>query len=212
MIVKSFVFNMFGVNTYLLIDDDTKECAIVDPGMMNDAENKKLSDYIEENKLTPIRLINTHLHIDHVLGNRYVYKLYGLSPNANESDYFLGQRIEAQAEMFGLNIEYKSNFNYTNLTESDTIQIGKSLLSVIHVPGHSPGSIVLHCSEDKFIISGDVLFYNSIGRTDLPGGDYGSLINGIKNKILCLDEDTIVYPGHGPATTIKEEKVNNPYL
>ena len=212
MKIKALTFNMFGVNTYIVYDESTKECVIIDPGMMNETENSLLSKFIEQNNLKPVCLINTHLHIDHVLGNDYVSVKYGLTPYSHSADAFLGQRIEQQAAMFGLPIKAKNVENSFDLTEESEIRIGSETLKVIHVPGHSPGSVVLYCKSDNFIVCGDVLFQRSIGRTDLPGGDYATLITGIQNKLLCLPDETIAYPGHGPSTTIGEERTYNPYL
>ncbi len=212
MKITKLTFNMFGVNTYIVYDESTKECAIIDPGMMNNSENNIFNEFIEREQLKPIHLINTHLHIDHVLGNEYVSKTYGLTPYAHISDYFLGERIEQQASMFGLQLKVENIRNIIELSEDTKIKIGTEELKVIHVPGHSPGSVVLYSKNDDFIVCGDVLFQQSIGRTDLPGGDYSTLINGIRKKLLCLPDKTIVYPGHGPSTTIKFEQENNPYL
>lgn len=212
MKIEALTFNMFGVNTYIVYDETSKECAIIDPGMMNESENSTLSKFIEQNSLKPVCLINTHLHIDHVLGNGYVTEKYGLTPYSHVADAFLGQRIEQQAAMFGLPIKAQNIENSLDLTEDSEIKIGNKTLNIIHVPGHSPGSVVLYCKSDNFIICGDVLFQRSIGRTDLPGGDYATLINGIQNKLLSLPDETKVYPGHGPSTTIGEERTFNPYL
>ena len=210
--VHTLTFNMFGVNTYIISDDQTKECVIVDPGMMSKSEENRLSDFLEANNLQPRHLINTHLHIDHVAGNSYVSNKYGLQLKASLDDEFLGERISNQAQMFGLPINVNNVKIDLPLSENDTIKIGDSEVKIICVPGHSPGSVVLHAPKERFIISGDALFQGSIGRTDLPGGDYATLIANIKNKLLSLPDDTIVYPGHGPSTTIKNEKNYNPFL
>lgn len=210
--VHTLTFNMFGVNTYIISDDQTRECIIVDPGMMSKSEENRLCDFLEANNLQPKHLVNTHLHIDHVTGNSYVSNKYGLQLKASIDDEFLGARISSQAQMFGLPINVNNVKIDSALSENDTIKIGDSEVKIICVPGHSPGSVVLHAPKERFIISGDALFQGSIGRTDLPGGDYATLIANIKNKLLSLPDDTIVYPGHGPSTTIKNEKNYNPFL
>lgn len=210
--VYSLIFNMFAVNTYIVADSETNECAIIDPGMMNEQENKKLSDFILHKNLNPVVLVNTHLHIDHVMGNTFVTSKYGLQPHVNDADMFLGGRISQQAAMFGLPLNVPNVEHTVAVSENDMIKIGNSELKVIHVPGHSPGSIVLYSKKDGFIICGDVLFQQSIGRTDLPGGNYQTLISGIQKKLLCLPETTSVFPGHGESTDIGTEKNFNPYL
>lgn len=210
--VHTLTFNMFGVNTYIISDDQTKECIIVDPGMMSKSEENRLSDFLEANNLKPKHLVNTHLHIDHVAGNSYVSNKYNLGLKASLDDEFLGERISNQAQMFGLPINVNNVKIDLPISENDTIKIGDSEVKIIYVPGHSPGSIVIHATKERFIISGDALFQGSIGRTDFPGGDYTTLISNIKSKLLILPDDTVIYPGHGPSSTIKNERKNNPFL
>ena len=212
MKVSRFSFNMFGVNTYILWDDMSNEAIIVDPGMINDNERKIIDNFIESNNLTLTHLVNTHMHIDHSFGVPYITQKYNLQLKCNENDQFLAGRLKDQANMFGLPISVEDLTIAVNLKDGDIISIGNETLHILHVPGHSPGSIVLYAPTSGFIISGDVLFFSSIGRSDLPGGDHTQLINGIQDKLLTLDPNTIVYPGHGPETTIGQEKVNNPYL
>lgn len=212
MEVIKLVVNCFGVNTYILADMDTKECAIVDPGVSDTKEREALKKAIDKYSLKPVHLINTHMHIDHVLGNSYVADEYGLKPEAHGDDEFLGARVREQARMFGLPFDVDDTSVGTYLEDGDIINVGKSSLRVLTVPGHSPGSIALYCADSGFVLTGDALFAGSIGRTDLPGGGHGILINSIRTRLLTLPDDTIVYPGHGQPTTVGIEKRQNPYL
>lgn len=210
MEIAIFTFNAFAENTFVLYDE-TGECIIVDPGCNNPQEEKTLTDFIESNNLTPVKLINTHFHIDHVLGNQFIADTYKLTPEMHrEAMYFFN--IQPQiAQSYG--IQYKGSPEPKHfLEEGDSLRFGNTTLTIYHVPGHSRGSICLHHPESKTLIAGDVLFQESIGRTDLPGGDYETLIHGIKTKLFILDPKTRVYPGHGPATTIAHEKAFNPFL
>lgn len=212
MKVSRFSFNMFGVNTYILWDDISKEAIIVDPGMINDSERNVIDEFITKNNLSLTHLINTHMHIDHAFGVSYIKDKYHLKLECNSDDQFLAQRLKDQATMFGLPISIEDLQIEVDLKNGDELNIGNEKLIILQVPGHSPGSIVLHAPQSSFIISGDVLFNSSIGRTDLPGGRHSQLISSINNKLMTLPEDTIVYPGHGPETTIGQEKQINPYL
>lgn len=212
MKVSRFTFNMFGVNTYVLWDEKSREAIIVDPGMIQESERKEIDDFIKSNNLNPTHLINTHMHIDHSFGVPYVAQKYNLQLECNEDDQFLAGRLNDQAKMFGLPIAIEDLTIAKNLKDGDVVSIGGEEIQVIQVPGHSPGGIVLHAPNSSFIISGDVLFLSSIGRSDLPGGNHSQLVKGIQDKLLILDPNTVVYPGHGPETTIGQEKVNNPYL
>lgn len=212
MEIAIFQFSMFGINTYLLFDEEEKKCAIIDPGMSIAREEKAIENFMAEKGLTLTHIINTHLHIDHVVGVPYLQKTYGSPVLAHQGDEFLGQRLSDQARMFGLSMNLENIEITQYLKDGDIINIGKGQLQVIEVPGHSKGSIALYDSRDGFLISGDALFQGSIGRTDLPGGNYSQLIENIRTKLLTLPDDTIVYPGHGPSTTIGEEKRSNPFL
>lgn len=212
MIVKSFEFNMFGEQTYVVYDPETREAAVIDPGMMNARETVVLFKFISSEKLSVRHLIMTHLHVDHIMGATQVKNTFGVSLSANENDAFLGKRIAEQVQMFHLPLEVSNVGIEHNLKDGDRIMIGNSTLEVLAVPGHSPGSIALYSPEDGFVITGDALFRGSIGRTDLPGGDFPTLINSITSKLLSLPDSTIVFPGHGPSTTVGEEKQLNPYL
>ncbi len=211
--VKTFQFNPFQENTYLLYDE-SKACAIIDCGCLFDNEKQKLKNFIQQYELKPTRLLNTHLHIDHILGNRFAYEQYGLKLEAHRSDEFLLQQMRVQAQMFGIPMQADEEpmpiGNYLN--EGDNVAFGNSELEILHVPGHSPGSLVFYSKSDNLLFTGDVLFEESIGRTDLPGGNYGDLIHGIQQKLFVLPPETIVLPGHGDSSTIEHEKKYNPYL
>ena len=212
MYVSRFTFNMFGVNTYILWDSESKEAIIIDPGMIQETEQKEIDNFLRDNSLKLTHLINTHMHIDHAFGVSYITEKYGLPLEANDNDQFLAERIQQQAQMFGLPLTVSDLQIEKNLTDNQVVKIGEEELIVINVPGHSPGGIAIYAPQSSFLISGDSLFQKSIGRTDLPGGNYEQLINSIVNKLLELPDDTVVYPGHGPETTIGSEKKYNPYI
>lgn len=212
MQVAIFQFSLFGINTYLVFDPDKKECAVIDPGMSTPEEEKAIEDFIAEKGLTLTNIINTHLHIDHVAGIPFLRKKFGAPVLAHEGDKFLGDGISDQARMFGLDMPLENIEISEYLKAGDVIKIGDGKLEVIEVPGHSKGSIALYDPDGHFLISGDALFKGSIGRTDLPGGNYKELIGSIEDNLLSLPEDTVVLPGHGPASTIGEEKKSNPFL
>ena len=212
MIIRAFAFSPFQENTYIL-HDETGETVIIDAGCFDDGENKVLKRYIDSNNLTVKRLLNTHLHIDHQFGNKFAAETFDILPEAGEEDEFLLTDIASKAARFG--------FAYSNeqthklgayITDNQEIKFGNTVLKAIHVPGHSPGSMAFYAENEGVLFAGDVLFKGSIGRTDLERGDYATLIRSITNRLLPLPESTIVYCGHGPATTIGYEKVNNHYL
>lgn len=209
----TFEFNLFGVNTYIVWDPETHEAAIIDPGMQTQDDNDLLAGFIKENGLHPAHLVNTHLHIDHTLGDYFVEKTYGLDLEASSADSFLGENLEAQAAMFHLNLGTLKALHIGHLlADGDTITVGTDELQVIAVPGHSPGSIALYSPSSRFVITGDALFRGSIGRTDLPGGDGDTLRRAIRGRLLTLPADTKVLPGHGPATMIATERSSNPWV
>ena len=212
MNVSRFTVNPFGENTYVLWDEASREAAIVDPGVSNDREREALEAFIERERLLPVHLINTHMHIDHVLGNLWARDKYGLKVEANPADDFLGSALLAQARTFGMRVQVAPHCSETPLHHGDRIFVGKEPLDIIEVPGHSPGSISLYAPESAFVITGDALFPGSIGRTDLAGGDHAMLVGSIRSRLLTLPDDTAVLPGHGPETTIGHEKRTNPYL
>ena len=211
MNIKIFTFNQFFENTFI-ISDSTNECIIIDPGCYDKNEKQILQDYILSNNLVPTRLINTHCHIDHILGNNFVSKTWDLELEIHHKDINLLKNSKEIADLYGFVNYEKSPITNKFLVEGDIIEFGKSNLEVLFTPGHAPGHISLYSKNENFIISGDVLFNNSIGRTDLPGGNYNILIDTIKSKFLSLDDSTVVYCGHGPSTTVGKERINNPFL
>ena len=208
--VSSFVNNPYQENTYIL-SDETGICVIIDPGMYTSAEQNEVVNFISTNKLTPELLLNTHCHIDHVLGNKFVFDNYGLKPHFNEGELPLLHAIPAYAPQQGIRYEVSPEPE-SFLPESGNITFGNSILELIFAPGHSPAHLCFYNEENNILIGGDVLFNGSIGRTDLPGGNYETLISSVKNNLFTLPDDTIVYPGHGPATTIGQEKQFNPFF
>ena len=212
MEIKSFVFNPFQENTFLLYDDLSGECAIVDPGCNSEKENSILSDFINGSKLRPKYLLLTHAHIDHILGLSFVMKEFSLIPYVHAEDMFLIQSAASVAQMYGLNYTPPANSDTQLLEDDMVLKLGDSTIKVLHCPGHSPGGVCFYFENDGFILSGDVLFHSSIGRTDLPGGQYDQLIESIQTKLLVLPDTTIVYPGHSEFTTIGYERYNNPFL
>jgi hydroxyacylglutathione hydrolase len=208
--IQKFTFGPFQENTYVL-HDSTKECAIVDPGCYSASEEIELSNFIKQAGLIPVLLLNTHCHVDHVAGNSYVYEKFGLKPVMNELDLPVLLMQEQVSKMYGLpcNISPEPE---KFINEGDQVKFGKTLLDVLFTPGHCPGHVTFFHRESKIIVSGDVLFYNSIGRSDLPGGDHDTLIRSVKTKLFPLGDDIRVYSGHGPETTIGHEKRTNPFL
>lgn len=202
--------NQLGENSYIL-SDESGECIFVDPGFYFDEERDEVRAYITENKLTPVKIANTHCHFDHVMGVEFLRKEYGIPFYAHKEDAFLVDRANAQAQMFGMEMEPVQPIDHF-FDEGEKVSFGQSELEILHVPGHAPGHVVFYSKADNFVVVGDVLFYGSIGRTDLPGGDYDTLISGIKNKLFQLPDDTKVYSGHGPETTLGFEKNTNPFL
>lgn len=210
--IKQFVFNPFGECTYLVIDEATLDAIVVDPGMADPDELKRFDDFITENHINIKEIVNTHLHIDHCFGANYVKDKYGVPVAAHINDTTLGDNIAGQARMFGIRGEHANVMIDSPLAEGDTVTIGTEKLEVIHTPGHTQGGICLYSPKGKFLISGDTLFKGTIGRTDHPGGNHEQLVESLNNKLLnALPDDTLVLPGHGPATTIGQEKKSNPF-
>jgi glyoxylase-like metal-dependent hydrolase (beta-lactamase superfamily II) len=208
--IKVFTFNPVQENTYILYNED-KECIIIDPGCYFDAEKEELKSFINAHKLQPKFLLNTHCHLDHVFGNKFIAEEYKLTLNAHSLEKEILEMAPASGLMFNLPFDnYQGDVIY--LAEGDVISLGDDQLQVIHAPGHSPGSICFYCEKQHFIIGGDVLFQNSIGRTDLPYGNHQDLLKSIKEKIFMLPQNVKVYPGHGPETTIGAEIKDNPFL
>jgi len=208
--IKSFIFNSFEENTYVL-SDKTGECVIIDPGCHLEEEEEELARYIAENSLRPVLLLNTHCHIDHVLGNRFVADRFSLNLYIHATEQQVLDSSSAVSMMYGIQMSPSpSPAGY--LAEGDTVRFGNSSLKVIFTPGHSPGSISFYNSEQQFLISGDVLFRMSIGRTDLPGGNFETLLKSIMSGLMPLGDKVIVYSGHGEPTTLGFEKQYNPFL
>jgi hydroxyacylglutathione hydrolase len=208
--VKSFEFSPIQENTYILYNE-FNDCIIIDPGCYFDEEKDKMVAFIEKNNLHPTMLLNTHCHLDHVFGNKFIAEKYKLTLQIHENE----KQVLAFAPTSGLmyNIPFDNyEGSFILLKEGDIVKLGEDELNVLFTPGHSPGSISFYNEKDKFVISGDVLFRNSVGRSDLPGGNHEVLINSIKTKISSLPDDTIIYSGHGPQTTVGYEKRNNTYL
>ena len=212
--VKQFVFNPFGVSTFIIYDSESKPAIAIDPGMLNSAEQKEFDSYIAENNLKLTQIVNTHLHLDHCFGNNYVRDKYGIKVAAHPDDAFLGNSLAEQASRFGIRLtgnDTKVGIDI-ELKDGDSIKVGAHTLKVLHVPGHSPGSIALYCAEGGFVIAGDVLFKGSIGRTDLQGGNLDTLLNSIHSRLMTLPDSTNVLPGHDRFTTIGAERATNPYI
>lgn len=208
--VRIFTFNPFQENTYVLYNEK-KECCIIDPGCYFAEERYELKTFLEKAGLNPDLLLNTHCHIDHVFGNKFIHDSWGLTLHLHK----LENQVLEQAPEFG--VAWETPFeNYEGplifLKEGEKIKLGDDSLDIRFVPGHSPGSICFYYEAGGFVIGGDVLFNGSIGRTDLPGGDYNTLINSIQSQLFTLPDETKVYPGHGPVTTIGFEKMNNPFV
>lgn len=212
MKISRFVFNMFGINTYVMWDEESRETAIIDPGMIDNEERKAIDSFIERNGLKVTQLLNTHMHLDHIFGNSYVRNKYGLDIKAHLDDNFLGLTLNDQASRFHLPLKLTDAGLDVELHDGDRIFLGKEHVDVLAVPGHSPGSIAFYCPESGFVITGDALFKGSIGRTDLPKGNHKQLIDSIAKKLLTLPPNTVVLPGHGPETTIGYEMEHNPYF
>lgn len=210
MDVHSFTFNPLQENTYVLYNEQF-QCIIIDPGCFYPEEQQELKEFIDKFQLKPVMLINTHCHLDHVFGNRFVAETWGLKLSLHEAELPVLKHAPVSGLMYNLPFDnYEGEVNL--LKEGDEIPFGESKLKVLHTPGHSPGSISLYAEDQHFIISGDVLFKSSIGRTDLPGGDMNTLFSSIRTKLFTLPNDTTVYSGHGPETSIGEEKRDNPFV
>ena len=208
--IKTFTFGPFQENMTLLWDE-SDECIIIDPGMYTSADEGEVSQFIEENNLTPVALLNTHCHIDHVMGNRYIADTYGLQLSAHQLDVPTLALAEKAAQLYQLNYTPSPEIEIF-LEEGEQLKFGKSQLDILFTPGHAPGHVVFVSHEQQFVINGDVLFRRSVGRVDLPGSNPADLIRSIQEKMYSLGDDYEVYCGHGPNTTIGYEKQNNPFV
>lgn len=209
--IQSFTFNLFAENTYLVWDDVSMDCAIFDPGCSNHHEEKIVDDFILQNNLKLTQLINTHCHIDHVLGNHHISNKYNLNLQAHQLEKSVLEWSQSAAMLY--QIPY-TPYNHINilLSESDSIKIGEHILEIRFTPGHSPGSLTFVSHSHHWALVGDVIFYQSIGRTDLPGGDYQTLENSIRQKIYTLPNHFILYSGHGESTEVGFEKKHNGFV
>lgn len=208
--IEKFTVNPLGENS-LVLSDESGKCILIDPGFYYGEEKDEIKYYLGRNNLEPEKIVNTHCHFDHIMGAEFIRNEYNVPFCAHADDAFWIERAGQQARMFGLEMGEVKPIDHF-LKEGEKLKFGNSELDVIHVPGHTPGHVVLYSNADKFLIAGDVLFYGSIGRTDLPGGNHQDLILNIKNKLFELPEDTKVYCGHGQETTIGFEKKTNPFL
>ena len=210
MKIKKFVFNPFSVNSFVIYDD-TKECIIVDPGCQSENEEQELVKFIEDNQLKPVKLINTHCHVDHVAGNAFVKSKWSIPVFAHSGDVSNLSDAERAGQLYGMPVKTPPEADF-DLKDDTSVKFGASELMIMHLPGHSKGSIALASMEDRFVVVGDVLFNGSIGRTDLNGGSLEELMDSIKNTLFKLDDDFTVYSGHGPETNIGNELRSNPFL
>ena len=208
--IKAFVFSPIQENTYVLYNE-FNDCLIIDPGCYFSEEEDELKGFITQSNLVPRMLLNTHCHLDHVFGNKYVAENWGLTLQLHEKEKPLLDYAPTSGLVYNMPFDnYVGEYIY--LKEGDIVKLGEDELKVIEAPGHSPGHICFYCQKQNFIICGDVLFQRSIGRTDLPGGNHETLLNNIRKKLFVLPDETVVYSGHGPETTIGDEKKYNPFL
>jgi hydroxyacylglutathione hydrolase len=208
--VKAFSFNPVQENTYILYNEK-KQCCIIDPGCYFPQEQDKLKSFIDQNALTPELLLNTHCHLDHVFGNKFVHDQWGLLLHIHEREKSVLDMAPATGELWQLPFEnYGGELVF--IKEGSTINIGDDELEIRFTPGHSPGHVCFYNEAEGFAVSGDVLFNGSIGRTDLPGGDFDTLINSIQTQLFTMPDYTKIYSGHGPMTTVALEKMNNPFV
>lgn len=208
--IARFIFNSFQENTWL-VSDDTKECIIIDPGCMDDQERGELKEFIEAQGLKPVKSILTHGHVDHVCGTGFIQRTYKLAPECHKLDVSLMKEAPLHGKIFGVQVE-PSPTPVPSLMEGRAVDFGNSTFEIIHVPGHSAGSVAFFHKDEGLLFTGDVLFKGSIGRTDLPGGDYNVLMKSIYEKIIPLGPDIRVFPGHGGETTIGDEVTTNPFI
>ena len=208
--LKSFVFSPIQENTYLLYNE-FNDCLIIDPGCYFSEEKDELKGFITQSNLLPRMLLNTHCHLDHVFGNKFVAETWALTLQLHEKEKKLLDYAPTSGLMYNMPFDNYAG-DYIYLKEGEVVKLGEDELTVIEAPGHSPGHICFYCAKQNFIISGDVLFNRSIGRTDLPGGNHETLLKNIREKLFVLPDETVVYSGHGPVTTIGEEKRENPFL
>lgn len=210
--LESFIFNPFSENTFVVYDDTAKECVIIDPGCSNEGEENQLFGFIDSHRLKPLMVINTHGHIDHILGNPAVKKKYGIPVAAHEGVKSNFLAAERQSRFFGMAFNGTCELPDKYLKDNEIIKIGESTLEVICTPGHAEGSVSLYAEIEGWVFTGDALFNRSIGRTDLQGGNYETLRTSIRERLFCLPDDTTVFPGHGESTTIFDEQRYNMFI
>ena len=209
--IKVFTFNLFAENTIILWEEESRDAAIVDPGNSNPEEDKILSEFVISENLNIKYLINTHCHIDHILGCKFVKEKFNPVYYAPENDIPLLEHASQQAEMFDIKMDATPKPDVL-VSEETELYLGSSKLNFLFTPGHTPGEVCIYLEREKICVTGDVLFNESIGRTDLWGGNYDQLIDSIQNKLLSLPDDVEIYPGHGSMSTIGHEKQNNPFI
>lgn len=211
--VQAFTFNPFSENTYVVYDD-SQQCIVVDPGCYTEAERQRLADYIQTQGLTPVGLLNTHCHIDHVFGNHFIAETYGLPLAIHKGEIPVLESVPRVAQMYGIpRVQLSPEASPDHYLEAGTTyEFGNTQLQILYTPGHSPASVSFYCAKSGFVLGGDVLFQGSIGRTDLPGGNYQTLMQSIDSQLMSLPDATVIYSGHGPATTIGAERQHNPFI
>lgn len=212
MNITRLLFNPFGENTHVLWHENGKDAFVIDPGMMNDDENDFLATFLQSHNLNVTKVLLTHLHIDHVTGAVWTARKYNATIEYNEKDQMVSEHLSAQAAMFGLNIRIEPFVADVFLKDGDSLYLNGEEIKVLETPGHSPGSLSFYLPESGKLIAGDTIFEMSIGRTDLPGGNYDQIISSIKTKIMTLPGDTVIYPGHGSVTTVADEQKYNSFL
>ena len=212
MKISRFTMNPFGMNCYILWSAPGGECIVIDPGMMLDSEREMISSFIDGNKLTVKHILLTHCHIDHACGAKWLAQRYGVEIEAGADEAVIAQSMPLQAQRFGLKIDSTPLSIDNTLAEGDIITLAGEDIKVLETPGHSPGSLSFYIPDSEVVVTGDVIFQSSIGRTVLPGGSFSQLIDVIKTKILTLPADTVIAPGHGDTTTVGDEKIYNPYI
>ena len=210
MEIYKLVFSPIEVNTYILADQ-SNDCAIIDCGCYDRLEFDELAGFIENKKLNPVLLLNTHCHLDHIFGNRYMLEKYGLKTLSGKEDEINRKKAVQHAALFGLSITEPPEPGGF-IADGQKITFGSNELTALFVPGHSPGSIAFYSEKNGCVFTGDALFAGSIGRTDLEGGDYDTLMYSIRNRLFVLPPSTVVYPGHGNRTTIEKESMSNPFF
>ena len=211
MKVSKFIVNPIGENTYILWNGEASDAAIVDPGMMNSEERDAVDGFVKKNRLSVKMVLMTHLHFDHAASARYVADKYGVKVYAAAGDEFLGSALPEQTKMFNIKVMIDPLMPDVCVNDGDELMLNDEKIVVLGTPGHTPGGLAFYLPESGVVFVGDTLFQMSIGRTDLPGGDYGRIIDSIKNKLYSLPDETVVLPGHGDSTTVGDEKCYNPF-